>query len=141
MVSVGLVRWIECVVKEPSYFKLCTETTPTHLALLDEVVSIHPLLHSRVLNLLIELFESEFQDLEILVQVSLSLISLSPSRAFPKTAFPKYICQVCITCTRGSSSYLLFISCHIFKKQLTSYIVQLYVVKPFHVDIYFYHKI
>lgn len=67
--SVGLVRWIECVVKEPSYFKLCTETTPTHLALLDEVVSIHLLLHSRVLNLLIELFESEFQDLEILVQV------------------------------------------------------------------------
>ncbi|XP_042865780.1 negative elongation factor D-like [Penaeus japonicus] len=71
VVSVGLVRWIECVVKEPSYFKLCTETTPTHLALLDEVVSIHPLLHSRVLNLLIELFESEFQDLEILVQLEL----------------------------------------------------------------------
>lgn len=69
VVSVGLVRWIECVVKEPSYFKLCTESTPTHLALLDEVVSIHPLLHSRVLSLLVELFESEFQDLEILVQV------------------------------------------------------------------------
>ncbi|KAG7163908.1 Negative elongation factor D-like [Homarus americanus] len=71
VVSVGLVRWIECVVKEPSYFKLCTESTPTHLALLDEVVSIHPLLHSRVLSLLIELFESEFQDLEILVQLEL----------------------------------------------------------------------
>lgn len=74
VVSVGLVRWIECVVKEPSYFKLCTESTPTHLALLDEVVSIHPLLHSRVLSLLVELFESEFQDLEILVQVCCSAL-------------------------------------------------------------------
>ncbi|KAK4293552.1 hypothetical protein Pmani_017691 [Petrolisthes manimaculis] len=71
VVSVGLVRWIECVVNEPSYFKLCTESTPTHLALLDEVVSIHPLLHQRVLALLVGLFESEFQDLEILVQLEL----------------------------------------------------------------------
>ncbi|KAK3862731.1 hypothetical protein Pcinc_031435 [Petrolisthes cinctipes] len=71
VVSVGLVRWIECVVNEPSYFKLCTESTPTHLALLDEVVSIHPLLHQRVLALLVDLFESEFQDLEILVQLEL----------------------------------------------------------------------
>ena len=58
-------------MKEPSYFKLCTESTPTHLALLDEVVSIHNLLHSRVLNLLVELFEAEFQDLEILEQVGM----------------------------------------------------------------------
>ncbi|KAK7077916.1 beta ketoadipyl CoA thiolase, th1 [Halocaridina rubra] len=71
VVSVGLVRWIEFVVKEPSYFKLCTESTPTHLALLDEVVCTHPLLHSRVLSLLVELFESEFQDLEILEQLEL----------------------------------------------------------------------
>ena len=71
MVSVGLVRWIECVVNEPSYFKLCTESNPTHLALLDEVVSIHHLLHQRVLTLLIELFESEQSDLEILVQLEL----------------------------------------------------------------------
>ncbi|CAL4099727.1 unnamed protein product, partial [Meganyctiphanes norvegica] len=71
VVSVGLVRWIECVVNEPSYFKLCTESTPTHLALLDEVVSIHHLLHQRVLTLLIELFESEQSDLEILVQLEL----------------------------------------------------------------------
>ena len=71
VVSVGLVRWIECVVKEPTFFKLCTETTPTHLALLDEVVSIHHLLHNRILSLLIELFESEQSDLEILVQLEL----------------------------------------------------------------------
>lgn len=71
VVSVGLVRWVECIVKEPSYFKLSTESTPTHLALLDEVVSIHHLLHSRVLNLLVELFEAEFQDLEILEQLEL----------------------------------------------------------------------
>ncbi|XP_076058281.1 negative elongation factor complex member TH1 [Oratosquilla oratoria] len=71
VVSVGLTRWIECVVKEPSFFKLCTEPTPTHLALLDEVVSIHPLLHTRVLHLLIQLFETEQSDLEILVQLEL----------------------------------------------------------------------
>ena len=65
------MRWVECVVQEPSFFKLCTETTPTHLALLDEVVSIHPLLHNRILNLFISLFESEQSDLEILVQLEL----------------------------------------------------------------------
>ncbi|KAF2348795.1 TH1 protein [Trinorchestia longiramus] len=69
VVSVGVVRWVECVVKEPTFFKLCTETVPTQLALLDEVVILHPLLHSPILQLLIELFESEQTDLEILVQL------------------------------------------------------------------------
>lgn len=75
VVSVGVVRWVDCVVKEPSFFKLCTESTPIQLALLDEVVSLHPLLHTPVLQLLIELFESEQTDLEILVQVSSQLHS------------------------------------------------------------------
>ena len=68
-VSVGVVRWVECVVKEPSFFKLCSESTPIHLALLDEIVANHPLLHASVLKLLVELFESEQTELEILVQV------------------------------------------------------------------------
>lgn len=54
---------------EPSYFKLSTEHCPLHLALLDEVVTCHPLLHTQVLDLLIRLFESKQDELEILVQV------------------------------------------------------------------------
>lgn len=54
---------------EPSYFKLCTEHTPTHLALLDEVVACHPLLHLTVLRIFIILFESKQHDLDVLVQV------------------------------------------------------------------------
>jgi len=71
VVAVGVVRWVECVVKEPSFFQLCSEPTPTQLALLDEIVCLHPLLHSPVLKLLIELFESEQVELEILVQLEL----------------------------------------------------------------------
>lgn len=70
VVSVGVIRWVECTVTEPSYFKLCTEHCPVHLALLDEVVACHPLLHTKILNLLVHLFESKQDELEILVQVN-----------------------------------------------------------------------
>lgn len=73
VVSVGVIRWVECTVTEPSYFKLSTEHVPLHLALLDEVVNLHPLLHTQVLDLLIRLFESKQDELEILVQVCLIL--------------------------------------------------------------------
>lgn len=69
VVSVGVIRWVECTVTEPSYFKLCTEHCPLHLALLDEVVVCHSLLHTKVLRLLVQLFESKQDELEILVQV------------------------------------------------------------------------
>nr|CAD7258887.1 unnamed protein product [Timema shepardi] len=71
VVSVGVVRWVESTVMEPSYFKLCTEHTPIHLALLDEVVTCHVLLHNKVLQLLIQLFESKQDELEILVQLEM----------------------------------------------------------------------
>lgn len=71
VVSVGVVRWVEVTVLESTYFQLCVESTPTHLALLDEVAGCHPLLHPRLLTLLITLFESKQDALEILVQVSL----------------------------------------------------------------------
>lgn len=73
MVSLGVIRWVECTVTEPSYFKLSTEHTPIHLALLDEVVTCHLLLHNQVLELLIRLFESKQDELEILVQVTVIL--------------------------------------------------------------------
>lgn len=69
VVSIGIIRWVECTVMEPSYFKLCTEHTPTHLALLDEVVACHPLLHLTILRIFIILFESKQYDLDVLVQV------------------------------------------------------------------------
>ncbi|XP_044268855.1 negative elongation factor D [Tribolium madens] len=71
VVSVGIIRWVECTVTEASYFKLSTEHTPIHLALLDEVVTCHPLLHNQVLDLLIRLFESKQDELEILVQLEM----------------------------------------------------------------------
>lgn len=69
VVSVGIIRWVECTVTESSYFKLCTEHCPVHLALLDEVVVCHSLLHPKILQLLVHLFESKQDELEILVQV------------------------------------------------------------------------
>jgi negative elongation factor C/D len=71
VVSVGVIRWVECTVTEPSYFKLCTEHCPIHLALLDEVVACHNLLHPKVLQLFIQLFESKQDELEILVQLEM----------------------------------------------------------------------
>ncbi|XP_014215121.1 negative elongation factor D [Copidosoma floridanum] len=71
VVSAGVIRWVESTVTEPSYFKLCTEHCPIHLALLDEVVGLHNLLHPKVLRLLIQLFESKQDELEILVQLEL----------------------------------------------------------------------
>uniref|UniRef100_A0A0A9X0I5 Negative elongation factor D n=1 Tax=Lygus hesperus TaxID=30085 RepID=A0A0A9X0I5_LYGHE len=71
VVSIGIVRWVEVTVMEPSYFKLSTEHTPIHLALLDEVVANHPLLHHSILSLFIKLFESKQDELEILVQLEM----------------------------------------------------------------------
>ncbi len=50
VVSVGIIRWVECVVLEPSFFSLSTDYCPVQLALLDEVVTCHPLLHNQVLQ-------------------------------------------------------------------------------------------
>jgi negative elongation factor C/D len=70
VVSIGVLRWIEATVTEPSYFKLQTEHTPIHVALLDEIASCHTLLHSKVFDLIVTLFESKQDELDVLVQVS-----------------------------------------------------------------------
>ena len=47
--AMGVLRWVDHTVSEPSYFKLNTDHTPLHLVLVDEVnipstfVSILPL--------------------------------------------------------------------------------------------------
>jgi len=71
VVSMGVFRWVESTVLEPSYFKLSTEHTPVHLALLDEVAAVNTLLHSNILDLLVRLFESRQDELEILVQLEM----------------------------------------------------------------------
>lgn len=74
--GVGVIRWIENTVTEPSYFKLSTDSCPTHLAILDEVAAVHPTLHQQILSLLIRLFESKQDELEILVQLEMKKMLL-----------------------------------------------------------------
>uniref|UniRef100_A0A1Q3F1X1 Putative negative elongation factor d n=3 Tax=Culex tarsalis TaxID=7177 RepID=A0A1Q3F1X1_CULTA len=76
VVGVGVIRWVENTVTEPSYFKLCTESCPLHLALLDEVACVHSSLHDQILRLLIQLFESKQDELEILVQLEMKKMLL-----------------------------------------------------------------
>lgn len=76
VVSVGIIRWVECVVSDPMFFSLSTEYCPVHLALIDEVVSCHPLLHQRVLELFIQLFEATYEALEILAQLEIKKMLL-----------------------------------------------------------------
>lgn len=71
VVGVGVIRWVENTVTEASYFKLSTDNCPLHLAILDEVANVHPSLHQQILKLLIKLFESKQDELEILVQLEL----------------------------------------------------------------------
>lgn len=76
VVGVGVIRWVENTVTESSYFKLSTDNCPMHLAILDEVANVHPSLHQQILKLLIKLFESKQDELEILVQVCLHIVCL-----------------------------------------------------------------
>jgi hypothetical protein len=36
----GILKWVDYTLSEPSFFKLMTDSTPLHLALLDEVYGI-----------------------------------------------------------------------------------------------------
>ena len=65
-VSVGVIRWVKTIVCQHNYFSLNSDYCPIHLALLDEVVSNHPLLHNSVLELYMELFEGSYGEMEIL---------------------------------------------------------------------------
>uniref|UniRef100_A0A336LKN1 CSON012526 protein n=1 Tax=Culicoides sonorensis TaxID=179676 RepID=A0A336LKN1_CULSO len=76
VVAVGVIRWIENTVTEASYFKLCTDSCPVHLVILDEVATLHTSLHDQILQLIIKLFESKQDELEILVQLELKKMLL-----------------------------------------------------------------
>lgn len=74
--ALGLVYWVKHVVSEASFFKLSTEQTPLHLALLDEVTACHQTLHSKVLDLYIGIFEATYEELEVLAQLELKKMIL-----------------------------------------------------------------
>jgi negative elongation factor C/D len=63
------------IILDQSYFKLNTDGCPIHLILLDEILQNHKLLHDKVLNLLIKLFQTSFTDLDNLVQVNFFLFT------------------------------------------------------------------
>ena len=65
-----MIKWIELIILDPSYFKLNTDDCPIHLILLDEIVQNHKILHDRVLILLIKLFQNNFADLDYVIQVN-----------------------------------------------------------------------
>ncbi|XP_023330402.1 negative elongation factor D [Eurytemora carolleeae] len=71
VVSVGVIRWVECIVSASNYFSLNSDYCPLHLALLDEVVANHPLLHSKVLTLFTTLFEGSYGEMEILAALEI----------------------------------------------------------------------
>jgi negative elongation factor C/D len=72
VVSIGIMKWIELTILDPSYFKINSDSSPIHLFILDEIVNCHSIQHDRVLNLLIKVFEYNFSDLDHLIQVSLN---------------------------------------------------------------------
>ena len=72
--ALGITEWVRYTVTEKTYFQLSTEHTPIHLALLDEVTSCHILLHQKVFDLLIELFEAPQENLDVLVYMDLKKV-------------------------------------------------------------------
>lgn len=74
--AMGVLRWVDHTVSEPSYFKLNTDHTPLHLVLVDEIGTNHPLLHGKALDLLIRLFEASYEELDVLVRLELKKMLL-----------------------------------------------------------------
>lgn len=66
VVAMGILRWVKYTVSEPSYFQLSTDHTPIHLAMLDEISIHHNTLHEKILELLIDLMGTEYEDMEVL---------------------------------------------------------------------------
>ena len=69
--AIGVIKWIEMIILDPSYFKLNTDGSPIHLIILDDIVQSHSLLHDRVFGVLTRLFLANFTDLDNLVQIQL----------------------------------------------------------------------
>ncbi|XP_063439712.1 negative elongation factor D-like [Mytilus trossulus] len=71
VIAYGVLKWVDYTVSDTNYFKLNTDHTPLHLVLIDEIVTNHVLLHQKALDLLVRLFESTFEELDVLVRLDL----------------------------------------------------------------------
>lgn len=71
VIAYGVLKWVDYTVSDTNYFKLNTDHTPLHLVLIDEIVTNHVLLHQKALDLLVRLFESTFEELDVLVRLEL----------------------------------------------------------------------
>ncbi|ESN92288.1 hypothetical protein HELRODRAFT_157967 [Helobdella robusta] len=71
VVSMGIIKWIYATLTKPGYFLTNTEHTPLHLILLDEIATNHPLLHKNIFQLLVQLFEFQFADIDDIFRLNL----------------------------------------------------------------------
>ena len=69
VVSMGVVRWVEHMLTDSTFFEEAAESSPLFLVLLDEATSCHTLQHPQILALLKKLVEGSYPTLEVSVQV------------------------------------------------------------------------
>ncbi|KAF6020116.1 NELFCD [Bugula neritina] len=72
----GILTWIKHIVSDTKYFVHNTDHTPVHLILLDEVSTCQPLLQEQAQQLLVKLFESSHEEVDVLVQLDLKKMLL-----------------------------------------------------------------
>lgn len=72
IVSMGVIRWVEHTLIDPTFFEEAAESSSLFLVLLDEATSCHTLQHPYILELLKKLIEGSYPTLEVNVQVSKS---------------------------------------------------------------------
>ncbi len=70
VVSMGVVRWVEHMLTDSTFFEEAAESSSLFLVLLDEAASCHALHHAHILELLKKLIEGSYPTLEVSVQVS-----------------------------------------------------------------------
>ena len=70
VVCMGVVRWVEHMLTDSTFFEEAAESSSLFLVLLDEATSCHSLQHPHVLELLERLIEGSYPMLEVSVQVS-----------------------------------------------------------------------
>lgn len=71
IVSMGVVRWVEHMLTDSTFFEEAAESSSLFLVILDEATSCHTLQHPHILELLKKLIEGSYPTLEVSVQVSL----------------------------------------------------------------------
>uniref|UniRef100_A0A182T297 TH1 protein n=1 Tax=Anopheles maculatus TaxID=74869 RepID=A0A182T297_9DIPT len=76
VVAIGVLRWAGNIITGASYFELCSDSYPHHLALLDEIARQHMSLHEQILQLLVRLLESKQDQLEVLERLNVKKMLL-----------------------------------------------------------------